>query len=108
QRYLVVANASNAQVVSDALAERLQGFRAVLDARSLATALCAVQGPRSVHIVGPLTDVALGGLKYYAIAEGRVAGIPALVARTGYTGEDGFEIFVESARAGAILDGGVA
>jgi aminomethyltransferase len=104
QRYLVVANASNAQVVSDALAERLQGFRAVLDDRSLATALCAVQGPRSVDVVGPLTDVDLGGLKYYAIAEGRVAGIPALVARTGYTGEDGFEIFVETGRAAALWD----
>ena len=104
ERYLVVANASNAQVVSDALAERLDGFRAVLDDRSLATALCAVQGPRSVEILAPLTDVDLGSLKYYAIAEGSVAGIAALVARTGYTGEDGFEVFVENARAGDLWD----
>jgi aminomethyltransferase len=104
QQYLVVANAANAHVVSDALATRLDGFRAVLDDRSLATALCAVQGPRSVDIVAPLTDVDLGGLKYYAIAEGSVAGMPALVARTGYTGEDGFEIFVETARAGELWD----
>ena len=104
ERFLVVANASNAQVVSDALAERLAGFRAVLDDRSLATALCAVQGPRSVEIVGPLTDVDLAGLRYYAIAEGHVAGIPALVARTGYTGEDGFEVFVDVARAGELWD----
>ena len=104
QRYLVVANASNAQVVSDALTTRLDGSRAVLDDRSLATALCAVQGPRSVDIVAPLTDVDLAGLKYYAIAEGTVAGLPALVARTGYTGEDGFEIFVETGRAGELWD----
>jgi aminomethyltransferase len=107
-RFLVVTNASNAHVVSDALVERLAGFKAVLDDRSLATALCAVQGPRSVDIVGPITDIDLGALRYYAIAEGHVASIPALVARTGYTGEDGFEIFVESARALELWDALVA
>jgi aminomethyltransferase len=104
ERFLVVANAGNAQIVSDALAERLAGFRAVLDDRSLATALVAVQGPRSLELVGPLTDVNLDALRYYGIAEGQVAGIAALVARTGYTGEDGFEIFVDSAAAGPLWD----
>ena len=104
ERFLVVANASNAQVVSDALAERLAGFKAVLDDRSLATALVAVQGPRSLEILRPLTDVDLDGLRYYAIAEGSVAGITALVARTGYTGEDGFEIFVDTDRAAELWD----
>ncbi len=103
-RFLVVANASNAHVVSDALAERLKGFKAVLDDRSLATALVAIQGPRSVEIVRPLTDVDLAALRYYAIVEGSVAGIPALVARTGYTGEDGFEVFVETSRAPELWD----
>jgi aminomethyltransferase len=104
ERFLVVANASNAQVVSDALAERLTGFKAVLDDRSLATALVAIQGPRSVEITRPLTDVDLDALRYYAIAEGTVAGIAALVARTGYTGEDGFEVFVDNNRAGELWD----
>jgi aminomethyltransferase len=104
ERFLVVANASNAQVVSDALAERLTGFKAVLDDRSLAMALVAVQGPRSVDIVRPLTDVDLDALRYYAIADGTVAGIPGLVARTGYTGEDGFEVFVDTNRAGDLWD----
>jgi glycine cleavage system T protein (aminomethyltransferase) len=99
ERFLVVANASNAQLVSDTLTERLAGFKAILDDRSLATALVAVQGPAAAGIVGPLTDVDLEALRYYAIAEGRVAGIPALLARTGYTGEDGFEVFVEWSRA---------
>jgi aminomethyltransferase len=103
-RFLVVANASNARVVSDLLAERLAGFRAVLDDRSLATALVAIQGPRSVEIVRPITDVDLDGLRYYAIAEGAVAGIPALVARPGYTGEDGFEVFVDTNRAVELWD----
>src|SRR4051794_15580514 len=104
ERFLVVANASNAQVVSDLLAERLAGFKAILDDRSLATALVAIQGPRSLEILRPLTDVDLGALRYYAIAEGHVAGIPALVARTGYTGEDGFEVFVDTGRAVELWD----
>jgi aminomethyltransferase len=104
ERFLVVANASNAQLVSDLLVERIGGFRAILDDRSLATALVAVQGPRARDILAPLTDVELDALRYYGIAEGRVAGIDALVARTGYTGEDGFEVFVENARAGELWD----
>ena len=103
-RFLVVANAANAQVVSDALVERLEGSRAVLDDQSLATGLVAVQGPRSVDVVAPLTDIDLSTLRYYGIAEGSVAGIPAHVARTGYTGEDGFEVFVETARTGELWD----
>jgi aminomethyltransferase len=103
-RFMVVANAGNAQVVSDALAERLAGARAVLDDQSLATGLAAIQGPRSIDVLAPLTDVDLGALRYYAIADGKVAGIPAQVARTGYTGEDGFEVFVETGRIGELWD----
>jgi aminomethyltransferase len=98
ERFLVVANAGNATVVSDELAARLGRWRAVLDDRSLATSLVAIQGPRAAEVLAPLTDIDLAGLRYYAIAEGQVAGIPALVARTGYTGEDGFEIFVDWGR----------
>ena len=98
ERFLVVANAGNAAVVSDELAHRLEGWKAVLDDRSLATSLVAIQGPRAAELLGPLTDIDLGSLKYYAIAEGQVAGVPALVARTGYTGEDGFEVFVDWGR----------
>jgi aminomethyltransferase len=104
ERYLVVANASNTAVVSDALAERLDGMRVVLDDRSLDTALVSIQGPESVAALAPLTDVDLGALRYYAAAEGTVAGIPATVARTGYTGEDGFEVFVAWERAGDLWD----
>jgi aminomethyltransferase len=95
ERFLVVANAGNAAIVSDELAVRLEGWSALLDDRSLATALVAVQGPAAEGILRPLTAVDIGALRYYAIAEGSVAGVPALIARTGYTGEDGFEIFVD-------------
>jgi glycine cleavage system T protein (aminomethyltransferase) len=103
-RFMVVANAANAQVVSDALAERLDGTRAVLDDHSLATGLVAIQGPRSADVLTPLTDIDLAGLRYYGIAEGHVAGIPGHVARTGYTGEDGFEVFVDIGRTGQLWD----
>jgi len=96
EQFLVVANAGNAPVVSDTLVERLEGFRAILDDRSLATGLLAVQGPRAREILSSFTDVDLDGLRYYAAMPGTVAGVPALVARTGYTGEDGFELFVET------------
>ena len=105
ERYLVVANAGNAGIVSDELVARLGTWRAVLDDRSLATSLVAIQGPRAAEVLAPLTDVDVTGLRYYAIGEGQVAGIPALVARTGYTGEDGFEVFVDWARGPEIWTG---
>jgi len=104
ERFMVVANASNASAVSDALAERLAGRHVVLDDRSLATALVAIQGPVAAAILAPLTSVILDDLPYYGITQGDVAGVPALVARTGYTGEDGFEVIVDMAAAGRVWD----
>ncbi|MGW7463288.1 glycine cleavage system aminomethyltransferase GcvT [Streptomyces xantholiticus] len=99
QEYMVVANAGNAQVVLDALTERAQGFDATVRDDRDAYALIAVQGPESPGILKSLTDADLDGLKYYAGLPGTVAGVPALIARTGYTGEDGFELFVEPQHA---------
>ncbi|ANW17960.1 glycine cleavage system aminomethyltransferase GcvT [Streptomyces clavuligerus] len=93
--YMVVANASNAQTVLDALTARSAGFDAEVRDDREAYALLAVQGPASPGILAQLTDADLDGLKYYAGLPGTVAGVPALIARTGYTGEDGFELFVE-------------
>lgn len=92
--YMVVANASNARVVLDALSARAEGFDAEVRDDHDAYALLAVQGPESPAILKSLTDADLDGLKYYAGLPGTVAGVPALIARTGYTGEDGFELFV--------------
>ncbi|MDH6219454.1 glycine cleavage system aminomethyltransferase GcvT [Streptomyces pseudovenezuelae] len=97
--FMVVANASNAQVVLDALAERSAGFDAEVRDDRDAYALIAVQGPESPGILKSLTDADLDGLKYYAGLPGTVAGVPALIARTGYTGEDGFELFVKPEHA---------
>jgi aminomethyltransferase len=103
-RFMVVANASNARAVSDALVRRLDGFKAVLDDHSLATGLVAVQGPRSLDILGPLTGVDIDAIHYYGIAEGSIAGVDAMIARTGYTGEDGFEVFVDVDRVHDVWD----
>jgi len=97
--YMVVANASNAQVVLDALTERAAGFDVEVRDDRDAYALIAVQGPESAGVLKSLTDADLVGLKYYAGLPGTVAGVPALIARTGYTGEDGFELFVKPEHA---------
>jgi aminomethyltransferase len=94
ERFLVVPNAGNAETVAHEMTQRLNGFDAAMDDATLRTSLLAIQGPRAAEILAPLTDVDLEPLKYYAIVEGHAAGVPAWVARTGYTGEDGFELFV--------------
>jgi aminomethyltransferase len=100
ETYLVVANAANAATVLAELAERSKEFaEATVDDRSDAYALVAVQGPKAQGILAGLTDAALADLKYYAILPGAVAGVDALIARTGYTGEDGFELFVSAGDA---------
>lgn len=109
-KYMVVANASNAQVVLDALTARADGFDVEVRDDRDAYALLAVQGPESPGILKSLTDADLDALKYYAGLPGTVAGVPALIARTGYTGEDGFELFVAPGDAeklwGALMEAG--
>ncbi|MFJ4839043.1 glycine cleavage system aminomethyltransferase GcvT [Streptomyces sp. NPDC088746] len=97
--YLVVANAGNAQLVLDTLTERAGDFDTEVRDDRDAYALIAVQGPDSPAVLKSVTDADLDGLKYYAGLPGTVAGVPALIARTGYTGEDGFELFVAPAHA---------
>ena len=93
-RYMVVPNASNARTVADALAERLANFDAALDDASMRTSLVAIQGPLAAEMLQPFVDVELKAIKYYSGTETRACGVPAILARTGYTGEDGFELFV--------------
>jgi aminomethyltransferase len=100
--FMIVANASNAQVVLDAVTDRAKDFDAEVRDDRDGYALIAVQGPQSPAILKSLTDADLDGLKYYAGLPGTVAGVSALIARTGYTGEDGFELFVSPADAEAL------
>jgi aminomethyltransferase len=92
-RYLMVVNASNTE--KDLAWLRSQEPRECeLVDRSDSYALIALQGPRSQEILQGLTAMDLTQVKYYHFAEGEVSGVTATIARTGYTGEDGFEIFV--------------
>ncbi len=104
--YLVVCNAANHDAVRAQL-ESLQAhgdFDVTLADRSEETALIAPQGPRAAELMGRLTDVDLGSLGNYRSIAGRVAGTECLVARTGYTGEDGFELFCAARRAPRLWD----
>jgi len=90
--FLVVANAANAEVVLRELTGRAGSGAEVTD-RTDDYALIALQGPNAAGILAPLTDADLAAVKYYASYPATVAGRGLLLARTGYTGEDGFELF---------------
>jgi aminomethyltransferase len=102
--YLVVANASNRDVVSAELINRASGFDAMVRDESDNWALLAIQGPKSVEILSEITTAELADLKYYAISEAEIAGVKCLLARTGYTGEDGFEIYIPVESAAIVFD----
>jgi aminomethyltransferase len=110
--YLVVCNASNRDAVLTQLESLRQrgDFDASIEDRSDRTALIAAQGPRSAELLAGLTDLGLDGLGYYRSTRGQMAGVDCLVARTGYTGEDGFELFCDARRApglwNALLEAG--
>ncbi|WP_410479264.1 glycine cleavage system aminomethyltransferase GcvT [Pseudonocardia sp. H11422] len=94
QEYLVVANAANAPLVTTELTERAAGRRAEVIDAAAEYALIAVQGPAAAATLAPLCAADLPALRYYASQATTVAGRPVLLARTGYTGEEGFELFV--------------
>jgi aminomethyltransferase len=104
EEFLVIANAANTAVVFSSLVARAAGFDAAVFDATDEYALIAIQGPAAAGILGPLTELDLGAMKYYAGAFGDVAGAPAWVARTGYTGEDGFEVFCRAADAAGVWE----
>jgi aminomethyltransferase len=92
-RWLVVVNASNIAKDWDHVRAHLPDDGVDLRDDSDATSLLAVQGPRAAAVVGALADVPVDDLAFYWKRDGRVAGVPAIISRTGYTGEDGFELY---------------
>ncbi|HTN58501.1 MAG TPA: glycine cleavage system aminomethyltransferase GcvT [Protaetiibacter sp.] len=106
-RFLVVANAGNRAAAVDALRERAAGFDCVVDDESDDVALIALQGPRSEEILRGVEgfDIPeLDGLRYYRAVTGDFRGHEVLVARTGYTGEDGFEFYLDPDAASALWE----
>jgi aminomethyltransferase len=104
--FLVVCNAANRDADVAHLRELLApgGFNATLEDRSDATGLVAPQGPRAAEVLKSLTNADVDGLGYYHATTGEVAGIECLIARTGYTGEDGFELFCLASQAVALWE----
>jgi aminomethyltransferase len=98
--YLLVVNASHIPKDYAWVADHITdvGDAVAVDSSSR-YALLALQGPRALAVLQPLTGVDLGSLRYYWFTHGEVAGVRATISRTGYTGEDGFEIFVPPASA---------
>src|SRR6185437_15582514 len=93
---MMVVNASNAAKDFKHISKYLSKFKATLEDVSDETALLALQGPKAASILQPLTRTDLSSIKYYHFAEGQVAGMPSIISRTGYTGEDGFELYFEN------------
>jgi aminomethyltransferase len=110
--YFICVNASNQEKDYQHImaAQQAKGFDAVVDFASDRYAQIAVQGPCALKTLQKITPTELSDIKYYWFEEGPVAGIPARIAHTGYTGEDGFEIYVEPTEAPhvwqALLDAG--
>ena len=92
-RYMVVVNAANAQTDMRHMMDRAPPGLGFED-RTETTAMIAVQGPKAQASLQPITDLDLAQLKRFRCAETKVAGEDALVSRSGYTGEDGFEVIV--------------
>jgi aminomethyltransferase len=99
--FLIVLNASNTSKDLAWLREHAGPLAEVID-ESEATALIAVQGPRAVSLVAGLADQALQDVPRFHFARCLIAGVPCMAARTGYTGEDGFELACPAERAAAL------
>jgi aminomethyltransferase len=101
--YCVVVNASNTDKDFEWLLDNAKGLDVLVENVSADVAQLALQGPKSEAILQPMTDVPLAPMKYYRFAEGKVDGADAHVSRTGYTGEDGFEVYVAPEHAPRIM-----
>lgn len=102
--YMLVVNAANLEKDLAWILGHAEGFDAEVEDRSAETALVALQGPAAREILRPLAEPDVDSVRYYRFAEGSVAGAPAVVSGTGYTGEDGFELYLAEADARTVWD----
>lgn len=96
--YFLCVNASNQEKDYEHIREHNR-FDAEVELASDRYAQLAIQGPRAIDVLQKLTPVPLAPIRYYWFVDGLVSGVPARIARTGYTGEDGFEIYIAPAEA---------
>jgi len=99
--YFICVNASNQDKDFEHI-RSLNKFDAEVEFASDRYAQIAIQGPRALETLRKLTTVDLAAIRYYWFQDGEVAGVPARIARTGYTGEDGYEVYVDPEHAADI------
>ena len=104
ENYLMVVNAANLEKDWAWVQSHLQDFDVKVENESDDTALVAIQGPKAQEVCKVLTDSDLDSIGYYEHTTGTFAGVSALIARTGYTGEDGFEIYMKYPDAEKVWD----
>ncbi|MEX0728437.1 MAG: glycine cleavage system aminomethyltransferase GcvT [Planctomycetaceae bacterium] len=100
--FLMVVNASNRAKIVDWLAQHQSGFDVTVADLTIEQAMIAVQGPNAVSLLSPLVNDAISSLKYYTGIRTTVDSAAAIVSRTGYTGEDGFEVILPADKAAAL------
>jgi len=103
-RLMLVVNASNKDKDLAHIGRSVGRFACTLTDVSDATALLALQGPHAERVLAPHVSVDLASIAYYHFAVGEVAGAPAVISRTGYTGEDGFELYFSPAHASRVWE----
>ncbi len=103
EEFLLVVNAANVEGDFDWVAQHAEGVAGVsVSDVSADWALLALQGPRAIEILSAHTAVDLAAIRYYRFKRGELAGMPVLFSRTGYTGEDGFELYLQPRDAPAV------
>jgi aminomethyltransferase len=103
-KIMMVVNASNAPKDYAHIARHASRFGVTVEDVSDEMGLLALQGPQAAKILQPLTKTDLSAIGYYYFAEGEVAGMPMIISRTGYTGEDGFELYHDVRYSSALWD----
>ena len=101
---LLVVNAGTTEKDWDWIGSLKRDEQVALTNRSADFCQIAIQGPDAIAILQTLTETPLEEIKYYHFREGVVDGVPAIISRTGYTGEDGFEVYAASDKAEQIWD----
>ena len=103
--YMVVVNASNTEKDFAWMLDQIHGFNVELTNISDRTSMLALQGPQAEAILAKAADIDVAGIAFHGVTTGILLGeIPAIIARTGYTGEDGFELFIGNDNAARLWD----
>lgn len=102
--WMLVVNASNRRKIADWIEHHMEGYMVSVVDETRDRFMLALQGPRAVEVLAPLVDADIAAMPYYTARFAQVAGTPGIVSRTGYTGEDGYEVIVESIAAAMVWE----